>query len=87
MKEYEYKKPKLTELKIINKIISKQNIEILNEQNIEITNEKKIFNLIINNYKIIIIIIIIIIGLYWRYNETKIKKKKNLLNDNIFEFI
>jgi hypothetical protein len=74
----EYGRPKLTESKVIKKII--------NDQTMEISSEQKIFNyilqIIINNYQTIIILILIIIGLYWRYNETKTKKeqKKNINN-------
>ena len=85
----EYGRPRLTESKVIKKII--------NDQTIEIPSEQKIFNyilqIIIINYQSIIILILIIIGLYWRYNETKTKKdqKKNLNNDLSdeydFEFI
>ena len=92
----EYGRPKLTESKIVKKII--------NEQILEIPSEQKIFNyiwyIIINNYQISIIIILIISGLYWRYNETKTKKKQqkynninydddddNIYNDNNFDFI
>jgi hypothetical protein len=85
----EYGRPRLTETKVIKKII--------NDQTMEIPSEQKIFNyvlqIIINNYQIIIILIIIIIGLYWRYNETKTKKeqKKNINNylsdEDDFEFI
>jgi hypothetical protein len=85
----EYGRPRLTETKVIKKII--------NDQTMEIPSEQKIFNyvlqIIINNYQIIIILIIIIIGLYWRYNETKTKKEQkkkinNYLSDeDDFEFI
>ena len=85
----EYGRPRLTESKVVKKII--------NDQTIEITSEQKIFNyilqIIINNYQAIIILILIIIGLYWRYNETKTKKdKKKILNNDLsdeydFEFI
>lgn len=74
----EYGRPRLTESKVIKKII--------NDQTMEIPSEQKIFNyilqIIINNYQVIIILILIIIGLYWRYYETKTKKdkKKNLNN-------
>jgi nitrogen fixation/metabolism regulation signal transduction histidine kinase len=85
----EYGRPKLTESKIIKKII--------NNQTMEISKEQKIFNyilqIIINNYQIIIIFILIILGLYWRYTETKTKKKQQhqlnnyLSNDYDSEFI
>jgi hypothetical protein len=85
----EYGRPRLTESKVIKKII--------NDQTMEIPSEQKIFNyilqIIINNYQTIIILILIIIGLYWRYNETKTKKekKKNINNylsdEDDFEFI
>jgi nitrogen fixation/metabolism regulation signal transduction histidine kinase len=85
----EYGRPKLTESKIIKKII--------NNQTMEISKEQKIFNyilqIIINNYQIIIIFILIILGLYWRYTETKTKKKHQhplnnyLSNDYDSEFI
>jgi uncharacterized membrane protein len=76
----EYGRPRLTESKVIRKII--------NDQTMEIPSEQKIFNyilqFIINNYQTIIIIILIIIGLYWRYTETKTKKEqqKYLNNDS-----
>ena len=74
----EYGRPKLTESKIIKKII--------NNQTIEIPREQKIFNyilpIIINNYQIIIICILIIMGLYWRYNETKTKKEQLQYTNN-----
>jgi hypothetical protein len=66
----EYGRPKLTESKIIKKIINNQNIEISKEQKIF----KYILQIIINNYQIIIVFILIIVGLYWRYTETKTKK-------------
>ena len=74
----EYGRPRLTESKVIKKII--------NDQTMEIPSEQKIFNyilqIIINNYQVIIILILIIIGLYWRYYETKTKKdKKKKLNN------
>ncbi len=85
----EYGRPRLTESKIIKKII--------NNQNIEISSEQKIFNyilqMIINNYQIIIIFILITGGLYWRYNETKTKKEHHqksnsyLLDEENLNFI
>jgi hypothetical protein len=85
----EYGRPRLTESKVIKKII--------NDQTMEIPSEQKIFNyilqIIINNYQTIIILILIIIGLYWRYNETKTKKEQNkkinnyLSDEDDFEFI
>jgi hypothetical protein len=66
-----YDRPKLTESKIIKKIIDTQVIEIPKEQ--------KIFNYIMeflfNNYQTIIFCTIIILALYWRYEETKKKKQ------------
>jgi hypothetical protein len=66
-----YDRPKLTESKIIKKIIDTQVIEIPKEQ--------KIFNYIMeflfNNYQTIIFCIIIVLALYWRYEETKKKKQ------------
>ena len=74
----EYGRPRLTESKVIKKII--------NDQTMEIPSEQKIFNyilqIIINNYQIIIILSLIIIGLCWRYNETKTKKYKNKILNN-----
>jgi hypothetical protein len=80
----EYGKPRLTESKIIKKII--------NDQTMEIPSEQKIFNyilqIIIKYYQIIIIFILIIGGLYWRYNETKIKKKQqNKLNFDLNNYL
>jgi hypothetical protein len=70
-----YNKPKLTESKIVKKII--------NTQVIEITKEQQLFNYFINflfkNYLAIIISTIIIFSLYWRYEDTK--KKKQLYNN------
>jgi hypothetical protein len=76
----QYFKPKLTEIRLINKIIK--------EQNETITFEKKLISYIkhfILQYWQIIIIILIIIGLfYWRYKEVKnIRKKKNYKNNYI----
>lgn len=72
----EYGKPKLIESKIVKQII--------NTQNKDIPHEQKIFNyvyqMIIDNYKVILIVSIILIGLYWRYTETKNKKKNNNKN-------
>ncbi len=67
-----YERPKLTETKMIRKIIDTQIVEIPTEQ--------KIFNnmmqFIINNYKLIICFLIVIVSLYWRYEYTKKKKQK-----------
>ncbi len=67
-----YERPKLTEAKIIKKII--------NTQVSEIPTEQKIFNniaeFLVNNYKPIIICLIIFIALYWRYENTKKRKQK-----------
>ena len=70
-----FQKPKLTEKKLLYKII--------NEQNNKISFETKsiIFfkNLLKKNWQIIICILIIILCFYWRYSEVKyirIKKKK-----------
>jgi hypothetical protein len=72
----EYGKPKLTESKIIKKIII--------DQKMNISSEQKIFNylykFVLDNYQIIIIGILIILGLYWRYNITKTKKDKNKID-------
>jgi hypothetical protein len=74
-----YGKPKLIESKIIKRIV--------NTQNMDIPHEQKIFNylyqFILNNYQVILIVIVIIGGLYWRYNETKIKKQNQ--NNNYFD--
>lgn len=71
-------KPKLTEIRLINKIIK--------EQNETITFEKKIISYIktfVLQYWQIIIIILVIIGLfYWRYREVKNIRKKNKLYKN-----
>ena len=73
-----YERPKLTEAKIIKKL--------LNTQVIEIPTEQKIFNNIMtflfNNYQIIIICLIILIALYWRYEDTKKRKQIRYKNDN-----
>ena len=65
-----YERPKLTEIKVIRKII--------NTQVTDIPKEQKIFNyimkLLFNNYQMIFICIIIFISLYWRNEETKKKK-------------
>lgn len=78
----EYGKPKLIESKIIKKIVDTQNMEIPREQ--------KIFNylyeIIKTNYKIILIVSIILIGLYWRYTETKNKKKNYKNINNYFDY-
>jgi len=76
----EYGKPKLTETKILKKII--------NDQIVEVPQEEKIFNylydFILNNYKIIFISLVVFYGLYWRYLETKKNKLKryNYSNNN-----
>lgn len=71
-----YDKPKLVETKLVKKIIA--------EQIYQITWEEKIFYIFLDfikkNYKILLVIFIIIIGLYWRYYETKKKKKINMIN-------
>jgi hypothetical protein len=73
----EYGKPKLTETKILKKII--------NDQIVEVPQEEKIFNylydFILNNYKIIFISLIVLYGLYWRYLETKKNKLKRYNNN------
>lgn len=74
-----YNKPKLTETKIVKKIIDTQVIEIPTEQ--------KIFNNIMtflcDNYHSVIITLLILSGLYWRYNDTK---KKKILKNQIENF-
>lgn len=72
----EYGKPRLIESKIIKKIVNTQTMDIPDEQKIL----NYFYQFILNNYKIILIVIIIVGGLYWRYNETKLKKKNK--NDN-----
>ncbi len=71
-----YERPKLTETKMIRKIIDTQIVEIPTEQ--------KIFNnmmqFIINNYKLIICFLIVIVSLYWRYEYTKKKKETENIN-------
>ena len=73
-----YERPKLTEIKILKKII--------NTQVTEIPKEQKMFNyimkLLFNNYQIFFVGIIIFISLYWRYEETKKKKQLEQLYDN-----
>lgn len=75
-----YGKPRLTEPKIVKKIINTQVAVISQEQKI-LTFIK---DFILNNYINIIIIILIIWGLYWRYNETQRKKQQVIDNDNMF---
>ena len=67
----EYGKPKLIESKIVKQIIATQNKDIPHEQKIF----NYVYQIVIENYKIILIVSIILIGLYWRYTETKNKKK------------
>jgi heme/copper-type cytochrome/quinol oxidase subunit 2 len=78
----EYGKPKLIESKIIKQIINTQNKDIPHEQKIF----NYIYQIVIDNYKIILVVSIIVIGLYWRYTETKNKKKKNKIKNNILDY-
>lgn len=67
-----YDRPKLTESKIVKKIIDTQVIEIPREQKIF----NQVMNFLFNNYITIIIFLIIAFGLYWRYEDTKKRKEK-----------
>jgi len=77
-----YGKPRLTEPKIVRKIINTQVAVISQEQKI-LTFIK---DFILNNYVNIIIIILIMWGLYWRYNETQLKKQQAIDNENIYNY-
>ena len=74
-----YIKPKLTDLRLINKIIQQENNKV--------TFEKKailyIKNFFLLHWKIIIVLLIIIALFYWRYKEIQnIRYKNNKINKN-----
>jgi hypothetical protein len=70
-----HSKPKLTEIKLVKRMINEQNSQISLESKTKIF----ILNFIKKYYYIIIIIIIITISLYWRYWDIK-KKRKPIKN-------
>ena len=74
-----YERPKLTESKIVRKIIDTQIVEIPTEQKIF----NKIMSFLLNNYQTIIFCLIVVIALYWRYEDTK--KRKQLENTGIYD--
>lgn len=76
-----YFKPKLTEMRLINKIIEKQNNQV--------TFEKKaiscIKNFVLQYWKLIIVLLVIISLFYWRYKEIKnIRNKNKKYNETVF---
>jgi hypothetical protein len=75
-----YQKPKLTEPKLVKKIIETQNNEF--------TFETKVKNFLIefikNNFLIILAFIFIFGLLYWRYNETQ-EKRRRTQHEDIYE--
>ncbi len=82
-----YERPRLTESKIVRKIIDTQVVEIPTEQ--KLFNNLMVF--LFNNYQTIIICIIIFIGLYWRYEDTKKRKQLQQMqnqneNENYYDF-
>jgi predicted negative regulator of RcsB-dependent stress response len=68
-----YLKPKLTEPKLVKKIIETQN----NEFSFETKVKNFFIEFIKNNYLIILAFLIIFGLLYWRYNETQQKRKSS----------
>jgi hypothetical protein len=71
-------KPKLIENRLVKKIVHEQN----ENTNLDYKIKNYLFDFLKKNYLVILIILILIISLFWRYNEIKKKRNKNIQDDD-----